>query len=104
MAKRDSLTEVLNLRLDARLAEEVERLAQRRGLTPSEVARELLAHGVQVERLVEAQELKLPYTASRFDRARGHIVIDARFQWYSNRELQEMEAGPWLDQYGDPIE
>jgi antitoxin component of RelBE/YafQ-DinJ toxin-antitoxin module len=103
MAKRENLTEVLNLRIDRRLAEEVERLAQRRGMTASEVARELLAHGAQVERLLEAQELRLPYTASRFEREKGRIVIDARFEWYSNRELQEMEFGPEFDEYGDPI-
>jgi hypothetical protein len=103
MAKRENLTEVLNLRMDPRLSEEVERLAARRGMTGSEVARELLAHGVQVERLLEAQELQRPFTATPFDRDKGRIIIEARFEWYSNRELQEMEFGPDLDEYGDPV-
>jgi hypothetical protein len=104
MAHRENLSETLNLRIDLRLAEEVERLATRRGVSASEVARELLAHGVQVERLVEAQELRLPYTASRFDREKGRVVIDARFEWYSNRELHELDWGPELDEHGDPVE
>jgi metal-responsive CopG/Arc/MetJ family transcriptional regulator len=104
MAKTDNLSEVLNIRIDTRLAEEVERLAQRRGMTASEVARELMTHGVQVERQVEAQELRRHYASLPYDRTKGRVLIDAKFEWYTNRELQEMEFGPDLDEYGDPIQ
>ena len=103
MTKRDTLSEALNLRVDSGLAAEIERIASARGTTASEVARELLGHGVQVERLVEAQQLSRHFTAPPFDRKKGRVVIEARFEWLTNRELQDLEFGPDLDEFGDPV-
>ena len=59
MAERK--TGVLNLRLDQALAREIDRIAEWRGKSASEVARDLLQYGVTVERALEAEELKRPY-------------------------------------------
>ena len=87
-------TDVLNLRLDPALAAEIQRIATWRGTSASEIARELMRHGVAVERQLEAQELHRPYEHSRIERNadRGYLKIEARWVWYSARELAEQEA------------
>jgi hypothetical protein len=89
----DKKTDVMNLRLDPGLAGEIQRIADWRGTSASEVARELMRHGVVVERQVEAQELQRPYEQSKIerDRERGYLKIEARWIWYSPRELAELE-------------
>jgi hypothetical protein len=90
----DKKTDVLNLRLDPGLAAEIERIANWRGSSASEVARELMRHGVTVERQLEAQELHRPYEYSKIDRNpdQGFLKIDARWVWYTPRQIAEMEA------------
>ena len=90
----DKKTDVLNLRLDPALAQEIQRIAEWRGTSASEIARELMRHGVAVERQLEAQELRRPYEHSRIDRDldRGHLKIEAQWVWYTPRELAEMDA------------
>ena len=62
-------TDVLNLRLDPALAAEIQRIAEWRANRPlSEIARELMRHGVTVERQLEAQELHRPYEHARIER------------------------------------
>jgi hypothetical protein len=87
-------TDVLNLRLDPALAAELQRIAEWRGVSVSEVARELMRHGVAVERQLEAQELQRPYEHTKIDRDpdRGHLKIEARWVWFTPREIAEMEA------------
>src|SRR5919106_2658821 len=106
----DKKTDVLNLRLDAALAKEIDRIAAWRGKTASEVARELLQYGVRVERDLEAQELRRGYEAGSVDRTSENIrvLINAELKFMSYRELaderSEHEAdmaapaeigGPW---------
>ncbi len=90
----DRKTDVLNIRLDPSLAREVDRIADWRNLTASEVARDLLHYGIAVERDLEAQELKRHYSSSRVDRAAGdvRVVIEARYHFLSRRELAEIDA------------
>jgi hypothetical protein len=86
-------TDVLNLRLDPSLAQEIARIAEWRGKTASEVARELLTFGVTVERQLEANELQLPYTSRRLRESENvEIRIDAKLHVLSYRELADREA------------
>lgn len=90
----DKKTDVLNLRLDAPLAREIERIAAWRGKTESEVARELLQYGIRVERDLEAQELKRGYASGLLDRTADNVEIhvSASIKYLSYRELAEREA------------
>ena len=87
-------TDVMNLRLDPALAGEIQRIAEWRGTSASEIARELMRHGVAVERQLEAQELQRSYESSKIDRdaERGYLKVEARWVWYTPRELAEREA------------
>lgn len=86
-------TDVLNLRLDPTLAREIERIAEWRGKTTSEVARELLTFGVVVERQLEASELQQPYTSGRSRESENvEVHIDAKLHVLSYRELADREA------------
>src|SRR4051794_5269204 len=90
----DKKTDVMNLRLDPALAGEIQRIADWRGSSASEVARELMRHGVTVERQVQAQELQQrSYENPKIerDRERGYLKIEARWVWYTARELAEMD-------------
>jgi hypothetical protein len=90
----DKKTDVLNLRLDAALAAEIQRIAEWRGTSASEIARELMRHGVAVERQLEAQELQRPYEYSKItrDAERGYLKVEARWVWYSPQEIAERHA------------
>jgi hypothetical protein len=92
-------TEILNLRLPEGLSAEIERVARRRGLSASEAAREMLEHGVKVERQVEAQELQRPYESGPFARNDGEIEVKARFRFFTRLEQEQMNWGPdeWLE-------
>lgn len=86
-------TDVLNLRLDPSLAREIERIAEWRGKTASEVARELLTFGVRVERQLEADELQQHYTSRPLRESENvEIRIEAKLHILSYRELAEREA------------
>jgi predicted transcriptional regulator len=87
-------TDVLNLRLDPSLAKEIDRIAEWRGKTASEVARDLLQYGVAVERDLEAEELKRPYGSPRIDRnaENTRVLIDARYRFYTVAELAAFET------------
>jgi hypothetical protein len=75
-------------------AAEIQRIAEWRGTSASEIARALMRHGVAVERQLEAQELQRPYEYSKIERDpdRGYMKIEARWVWYTPRELAEMQA------------
>src|SRR5438046_3598588 len=94
-------TDVLNLRLDPALAAEIQRIADWRGTSASEIARELMRHGVAVERQLEAQELHRPYEQAKIERNgdRGYLKLEARWVWYSGAELAAMEAAhdEWVE-------
>ena len=89
MADRDTKREVLNLRLGEGLASEIDRIAERRGKSASEVARELLEHGVVVERQLEAQELRRHYASGPLNRGEGVVEVSARFRPYTRLELEQ---------------
>lgn len=90
------LREALNLRIDDKLADEIDRIAQLQGKTASEVARTLLRYGTEVERRLEAQQLTRNLDADFSDVA-GRVVIKAEFVPYTWQEAAEMresfEAG-----------
>ena len=75
--KKQPLSDVLNIRVDEDLAREIERIAEWQGTSASEVARQLIRHGVEVERQAQASTLRLPY---RWDltKMRGRVVIEAK--------------------------
>lgn len=87
-------TDVLNLRLDPSQAKEIERIAEWRGKTASEVARDLLQYGISVERDLEAQELKQPYLHGPLNRSadNARLTISASIRFLSPREMAEIEA------------
>ena len=93
-AATEKKTDVLNLRLDPALGAEIQRIADWRGTSASEIARELMRNGVTVERQLEAQELHRAYEHSKIDRntERGYLKIEARWVWYTPGELAEMEV------------
>jgi len=86
-------TDVLNLRLDPALAAEIQRIADWRETSASEVARELLRHGIAVERHLQAQELQRGYDYSKIkrDRDKGYLKIEAAWITYTARELAEID-------------
>ena len=88
--KKQSLSGVLNLRVDDALSREIDRIAAVEGTSASEAARKLLGHGVEVQRQVEASYLRLPYSLDR-EKTPGRIVIEASWKPYSRRELWEQE-------------
>jgi hypothetical protein len=88
--KKQSLSGVLNLRVDDALAREIDRIAKVEELSASEAARKLLGFGVEVQRQVEASYLKLPYTLDR-EKTEGRVVVDASWKPWTTRELWEME-------------
>jgi hypothetical protein len=63
MPKEKTFSEVLNLRVDEPLANEIKRIAAQRQKSESEVARMLLTWGVEAHRSMEAKELLRPYDA-----------------------------------------
>jgi hypothetical protein len=87
-------TDILNLRLDPSLAREIDRIAEWRGKTASEVARDLLQYGIAVERDLEAQELRRPYGVGPVNRHADdvRIKIEAGFHFLSRAELAEIDA------------
>ena len=97
---QEKKTDVLNLRLDPALAGEIQRIAEWRGTSASEVARELLRHGITVERKLQAQELDLPYEDSKIkrDSDRGYLSVEAKWVWYTPREIMERheEEQEWI--------
>ncbi len=101
--KKQQLSDVLNLRVDAALAREIERIAALQGTSASEVARNLVRHGVEVERQVQASMLRLPYD---WDTAKmpGRIRIEAKWEPYTRRELMEAEFGPADEEDYVPVE
>jgi hypothetical protein len=83
------LREALNLRIDDKLADEIDRIAQLQGKTASEVARTLLRYGAEVERRLEAQKLMRDLDAD-FSNVAGRIVIKAEFVPYNWQDVAEM--------------
>src|SRR6516162_2281625 len=99
--KKTQLRGVLNLRVDEALSREIERIAAEHGTSASEMARQLIRHGVEVERQVQASKLRLPYDWD-MQKMRGRVVIQAEWKAYTRREVLEMDYGP--DEMDDWVE
>jgi len=87
MTRPRKLQEVLNVRLDRPLAQEIRRIALDHGSTESEVARLLLSYGVEVQRRLDSERFSRPYGAEYSERERyevGHVEIQAR--WVAGEE------------------
>lgn len=86
-------TDILNVRLDPALAEEIDRIAEWRGQSASEIARELLKFGIAAERQLEAEELRRPYGSAPIDRNAENVsvLIDAKFRFYTVAERAAFE-------------
>jgi hypothetical protein len=81
MAKEKTYTEVLNLRVDRALSQEIKRIASQRETSESDIARMLLGWGVEAHRNMEAKLLLRPYDyepATPFERP----VIEVRWEQY----------------------
>jgi hypothetical protein len=63
MAKEKTYSEVLNLRIDRAMRDEITRIGQQRGESESECARRLLHWGITAHRDMEAKALSRPYDA-----------------------------------------
>lgn len=88
--EKKPLREALNLRIDDRLAKELDRIAAGKGESASEVARRLLGYGAEVERRLEAQKLMQHYGSEYADNVAGRIVIKAEFVPYTWKEAAEI--------------
>src|SRR5581483_11629469 len=67
MAREKVYSEVLNLRVDEPLSQEVKRIAEQHETSESDAARRLLAWGVEAHRAMEARRLLRPYDAPEPD-------------------------------------
>jgi hypothetical protein len=88
MTRERKLREILNLRLDEPLAREIRRIATVRKKSESEVARQLLSYGAEVERRLQMQELARHHAAGDDDRI-GSVIIEARWEPFSQETLDE---------------
>lgn len=86
-------TDVLNVRLDPTTAAEIDRIAEWRGQSASEIARELLKFGIAVERQLEAEELRRSYGSAPIDRQAENVDvrIDAKFRFYTVADLAQRD-------------
>lgn len=88
MTRERKLREVLNVRLDEPLSREIRRIATSQKKSESEVARQLLSYGAEVERRLEAQRL-MRHHAAKEDARIGSVVIEARWEPFSQETLDE---------------
>ena len=93
---KPALKDVLNVRVDARLAAEVDRIAGLQETSASEAARKLLQYGIEVARKLEADDLMRPYwndpTGNHINELEQRLVrveeITAKWRW-------EVDEEPW---------
>jgi hypothetical protein len=109
MTRERRLREVLNVRLDEPLAQELRRLAATHGQTESEVARWLLGYGVEVSRRLEAARISEPFSWRRtssdpLDERPGIVEIEARWREMTDRELAERGLHEWLSSEEEDLE
>jgi hypothetical protein len=81
---RQPLRDVLNLRLDSAMSQEIDRIAGRAGKSGSEVARQLLQYGIDVARKLEADDLLAPYWATHTSEDPLEYrapLISAKWEW-----------------------
>jgi hypothetical protein len=91
MAKEKVYSEVLNLRVDEPMSQEIKRIAAQREQPESETARMLIGWGIEAHRAREAALLRRPYDAGPPQDERGYpmvLVVTAR--WVSD--------DPWAEE------
>ncbi len=83
MAKEKVYSEVLNLRIDEAMSNEIKRIAKQSGEPDSEAARSLLAWGIQAHRAREIALLELPYDMvdNPIDRDGDPLVLRVVARW-----------------------
>lgn len=74
MAKEKVLSEVLNLRIDEAMSQEVKRIAGLEGEAESETARKLIEWGIEAHRAREIALLELPYSVKWPSGPRGEAM------------------------------
>lgn len=82
MAKEKVYSEVLNLRVDEAMSQEIKRIAAQQGKPESETARTLIDWGIEAHRAREVAMLKLRYDS---DPPTGHygepMTLEVIAQW-----------------------
>jgi hypothetical protein len=75
MAKEKVYSEVLNLRIDEPMREEIKRIAAQQGEAESETARTLIGWGIEAHRAREVALLRRPYDAGPPKDERGDTMV-----------------------------
>jgi hypothetical protein len=86
------LRDILNVRLDAQLAREIERIAVAERRSESEVARSLLGYGIEVVRRLEATDYARPFAwrEPAEEEPYPHVVeIQARSRPMTEEEIDQ---------------
>ena len=83
MAKEKVYSEVLNLRVDEAMSNEIKRIAKQNDQAESEAARSLIAWGIQAHRAREIALLELPYDMGDqpTDRHGDPLVLKVVARW-----------------------
>lgn len=93
MAKEKTYTEVLNLRIDEAMSEEIKRIAKQTDQPESETARSLIAWGIRAHRAREIAMLELPYDM-------GKNPVDRHGEPLTLRVVARWEPLPWDEDDG----
>jgi hypothetical protein len=106
VTRKKTLREVLNVRLDEPLAEEIGRIAAVRGTSESEVARTLLSYGIEVVRRLEVQQYSDPFEWARkredpADRWPTTIDIEAKERPMTDEEVDRAGLRAFVGGYPD---
>ena len=87
MAKEKVYSEVLNLRIDEAMSEEIKRIAALDGSPESETARGLIGWGIDAHRAREAARLTLPYDVTTpQDRYGRPLYLRIAAEWVADRD------------------
>jgi len=88
MAKEKVYSEVLNLRIDDAMSQEIKRIAAQQGKPESETARSLIDWGIEAHRAREVALLRRRYDAGPPQTERGdQMELQVVAQW--------VEVAPW---------
>ena len=82
MAKEKVYSEVLNLRVDEAMSNEIKRIASQRGTADSETARMLIEWGIEAHRAREVAKLRLRYDVDTpHDKHGDPLVLKVEAHW-----------------------
>jgi hypothetical protein len=84
MAKEKVYSEVLNLRIDEAMSQEIKRIAIQREQPESETARMLIDWGIEAHRAREAALLRLRYDAGPPEDRFGPMALVVTAEWVSD--------------------